>query len=56
MNFLERVIIRKGIWDGVVDTVGGEALTKILLKLILVNSAQCGNAGGIKISTNVMPF
>ena len=32
----ESKLLEKGVWDGVVDTVGGAALTKILLKQSLV--------------------
>ena len=53
----ESKLLEKGVWDGVVDTVGGEALTKIFAQTkpggII---AACGNAGGIKINTTVMPF
>ena len=53
----ESKLLEKGIWDGVVDTVGGSALTKIFAQTkpggII---AACGNAGGIKINTTVMPF
>ena len=53
----ESKLLEKGMWDGVVDTVGGEALTKILAQLKPSGIvAACGNAGGIKINTNVMPF
>ena len=53
----ESKLLEKGVWDGVVDTVGGEALTKILAQTNLNGIvAACENAGGIKISTNVMPF
>ena len=53
----ESKLLEKGMWDGVVDTVGGEALTKILAQTKPAGIvAQCGNAGGIKINTNVMPF
>ena len=53
----ESKLLEKGVWDGVVDTVGGEALTKILAQTNPNGIvAACGNAGGIKISTNVMPF
>ncbi len=53
----ESKLLEKGIWDGVVDTVGGEALTKILAQTNIGGIvASCGNAGGIKINTNVMPF
>ncbi|MEK9638983.1 MAG: acryloyl-CoA reductase [Pelagibacteraceae bacterium] len=53
----ESKLLEKGIWDGVVDTVGGEVLTKILAQTNIGGIvASCGNAGGIKINTNVMPF
>ena len=53
----ESKILEKGTWDGVVDTVGGAALTKVLAQ-VKPNGivAACGNAGGIKINTTVMPF
>jgi len=53
----ESKLLEKGTWDGVVDTVGGAALTKILAQ-VKPNGivASCGNAGGIKINTTVMPF
>ena len=53
----ESKLLEKGIWDGVVDTVGGAALTKILPQTKPGGIvAACGNAGGIKINTTVMPF
>ena len=53
----ESRLLEKGLWDGVVDTVGGESLTKILAQTNPGGIvAACGNAGGIKINTNVMPF
>jgi acrylyl-CoA reductase (NADPH) len=53
----ESKLLEKAIWDGVVDTVGGAALTKILAQTKPGGIvAACGNAGGIKISTTVMPF
>ncbi len=53
----ESKLLEKGLWDGVVDTIGGEALTKILAQTNPGGIvAACGNAGGIKINTNVMPF
>jgi NADPH:quinone reductase and related Zn-dependent oxidoreductases len=53
----ESKLLEKGTWDGVVDTVGGSPLTKILAQ-VKPNGivASCGNAGGIKINTTVMPF
>ena len=53
----ESKLLEKGIWDGVVDTVGGTALTKIFAQTKPGGIvAACGNAGGIKINTTVMPF
>jgi acrylyl-CoA reductase (NADPH) len=53
----ESKLLEKGIWDGVVDTVGGVALTKIFAQTKPGGIvAACGNAGGIKINTTVMPF
>ena len=53
----ESKLLEKGTWDGVVDTVGGAALTKVFAQ-VKPNGivAACGNAGGNKINTNVMPF
>ena len=53
----ESKLLEKGVWDGVVDTVGGAALTKILAQTKPGGIvALPGNAGGIKINTNCMPF
>ena len=53
----ESKLLEKGMWDGVVDTVGGESLTKILAQTKPAGIvAACGNAGGIKLNTNIMPF
>tara|TARA_B100001079_G_C16381589_1_gene502314 strand:+ start:746 stop:1747 length:1002 start_codon:yes stop_codon:yes gene_type:complete len=53
----ESKLLEKGMWDGVVDTVGGESLTKILAQTKPNGIvAACGNAGGIKLNTSVMPF
>ena len=53
----ESKLLEKGMWDGVVDTVGGESLTKILAQTKPTGIvAACGNAGGIKLNTSVMPF
>ena len=47
----------KGLYDGAVDTVGGNILSKILSH-IKPNGivAACGNASSIKLNTTVMPF
>ena len=53
----ESKLLEKGVWDGVVETVGGAALTKIFAQTKPGGIvAACGNAGGIKINTTVMPF
>ena len=53
----ESKLLEKGMWDGVVDTVGGASLTKIFAQTKPGGIvAACGNAGGIKINTTVMPF
>ena len=53
----ESKLLEKGVWDGVVDTVGGAALNKIFAQTKPGGIvAACGNAGGIKINTTVMPF
>ena len=53
----ESKLLEKGVWDGVVDTVGGAPLTKIFAQTKPGGIvAACGNAGGIKINTTVMPF
>ena len=53
----ESKLLEKGLWDCVVDTVGGVGLTKILAQTKPGGIvALPGNAGGNKISTNVMPF
>ena len=53
----ESKILAKGLWDGVVDTVGGNILSNVISQTkpngII---AACGNAGGIKLNTSVMPF
>ena len=53
----ESKLLEKGIWDGVIDTVGGASLTKIFAQTKPGGIvAACGNAGGNKINTTVMPF
>ena len=53
----ESKLLEKGIWDGVVDTVGGAALTKIFAQTKPGGIvAACGNASSIKLNTTVMPF
>ena len=53
----EPKLLGKGIWDGVVDTVGGNILAHVISQTKHSGIvAACGNAGGIKLNTNVMPF
>ena len=53
----ESKLLEQGMWDCVVDTVGGPALTKIFAQTKPGGIvAACGNAGGIKINTTIMPF
>ena len=47
----------KGLWDGAVDTVGGNILSNILAQTKENGIvASCGNAADIKLNTTVMPF
>jgi len=44
-------------WAGAVDTVGGKILSNLVTELAYGGSvACCGNAGGIDLSTNVLPL
>ena len=50
-------LIDKGLWDGVIDTVGGKILANALAQTRdngIV--AACGNASDYKLNTTVMPF
>ena len=47
----------KGLWDGAVDTVGGQILANVLAQTKEGGIvASCGNAADIKLNTTVMPF
>ena len=53
----EPKLLGKGLWDGVVDTVGGNILANAISQTKHSGIvAACGNAGGIKLNTNIMPF
>jgi len=53
----EPKLLGKSIWDGVVDTVGGNILANAISQTKHSGIvAACGNAGGIKLNTSVMPF
>ena len=50
-------ILGKGLWDGVVDTVGGVILANAISQTRPSGIvAACGNAANIKLNTTVMPF
>ena len=50
-------ILGKGLWDGVVDTVGGIILSNVISQTRPNGIvAACGNAANIKLNTTVMPF
>ena len=49
--------LEKGLWDGAVDTVGGNILSNVLAKTKDSGIvAACGLASNIKLNTTVMPF
>tara|TARA_Y100000590_G_scaffold18460_1_gene21998 strand:- start:1917 stop:2918 length:1002 start_codon:yes stop_codon:yes gene_type:complete len=53
----EPKVLGKGLWDGVVDTVGGEVLANAISQTKHSGIvAACGNAANIKLNTTVMPF
>ena len=50
-------VLGKGLWDGVVDTVGGIILANAISQTKHSGIvAACGNAANIKLNTTVMPF
>jgi len=53
----EPKLISKGMWDGVVDTVGGNILANAISQTKHSGIvAACGNASGNKLDTSVIPF
>jgi len=53
----EPKILGKGLWDGVVDTVGGVVLANAISQTKHSGIVTaCGNAANIKLNTTVMPF
>ena len=54
---IEPRVLGKGLWDGVVDTVGGVILSNAISQTKPSGIvAACGNAANIKLNTTVMPF
>tara|TARA_B100000579_G_scaffold429828_1_gene442222 strand:+ start:107 stop:1108 length:1002 start_codon:yes stop_codon:yes gene_type:complete len=50
-------LIGKGMWDGVVDTVGGNILANAISQTKHSGIvAACGNASGNELNTSVIPF
>ena len=53
----EPKLLSKGMWDGVVDTVGGNILANAISQTKHSGIvAACGNASGNKLNTSVIPF
>jgi len=53
----EPKVLGKGLWDGVVDTVGGIILSNAISQTRHSGIvAACGNAADLKLNTTVMPF
>ncbi len=49
--------MESAVWAGAVDTVGGATLSRLIGQMAYgAPIAACGNAGGIKVETNVLPF
>ena len=54
---VEAKLLSKGMWDGVVDTVGGNILANAISQTKHSGIvAACGNASGNKLNTSVIPF
>ncbi len=54
---IEPKLLGKGIWDGVVDTVGGNILANAISQTKHSGIvAACGNANSNKLNTSVIPF
>ena len=50
-------LIDKGLWDGVVDTVGGKILANAIVQTKPTGIiAVCGNANNNELNTSVIPF
>ena len=50
-------LIDKGLWDGVVDTVGGKILANTIVQTKSNGIiAVCGNVNTNELNTNVIPF
>ena len=53
----ESKLLEKGLWDGVVDTVGGKILANAIAQTKSNGIiAVCGNANSNQLNTNLLPF
>ncbi|HFI0463574.1 TPA: acryloyl-CoA reductase [Streptococcus suis] len=53
----EKPILLKGVYDYVLDTVGGKVASHLLAQIAYDGAMSlCGNAGGLEVNTTVMPF
>lgn len=53
----ENPTLLKAVYHYVLDTVGGDTAANLLPQIHYAGAmSMCGNAGGIKLSTNVLPF
>ncbi|HEL1586783.1 TPA: YhdH/YhfP family quinone oxidoreductase [Streptococcus suis] len=53
----ENPLLLKGIYDYVLDTVGGDVVSHLIPQIDYDGAISlCGNAAGVKVATNVLPF
>lgn len=53
----ENPLLLKGIYNYVLDTVGGDVVAHLIPQIDYDGAVSlCGNAGGVKMMTNVLPF
>ncbi|QUE54649.1 YhdH/YhfP family quinone oxidoreductase [Streptococcus oriscaviae] len=53
----ENPLLLKGVYDYVLDTVGGDVAAHLIPQIDYDGAISlCGNAAGIKLTTNVLPF
>lgn len=53
----ENPLLLKGVYDYILDTVGGDVVAHLIPQLDYDGAISlCGNAAGVKLATNVLPF
>ena len=53
----ENKLLKKGEWASVIDTVGGDILGNLIPSIKQSGCiAVCGNAAGVNLNTNILPF